>query len=71
MKTYLEITTELKADNRSHRLADMLKEMPAAAYWRDILTEISEKLREHGDGQIHVDACFVMDKQRNELDEQR
>lgn len=35
-------------------------------------TEVSEKLREHGDGEIHVDACFVvMDKQRNELDEQR
>ena len=70
MKTYLEITTELKLENRSHRLADMLKEMPAASYWRDILTEISEKLREHGNGEIHVDACFVMDKQRNE-DEQR
>jgi len=71
MKTYLEITTELKADNRSHRLAEMLREMPASTYWGPILTEVSEKLREHGDGEIHVDACFVMDRQRNESDGQR
>jgi len=65
MKTYPEIIAELKLENRSHRLANMLREMPASTYWGPILQEVSEKLREHGDGEIHVDACFVMDAQRN------
>ena len=69
MKTYLEITTELKLNNRSHKLAEMLREMPVSSYWGPILVEVSEKLREHGNGEIHVDACFVMDEQRNTTDQ--
>ena len=69
MKPYEEIRTELKRGNRSHILADMLREMPASGVWRAILSEVSQKLREHGDGEIHVDACFVMDEQRYTTDQ--
>lgn len=58
MKTYDEIKDELKRGNRSHTLADMLREMPASSVWRTILNEVSQKLREHGDGEIHVEWCF-------------
>lgn len=69
MKTYEEIKTELKLGNRSYVLADTLGEMPASGVWRSILNEVAQKLRELGDGEIHVEACFVMDKQRNPTDQ--
>lgn len=60
MKTY----DELKRTNRSYRLAELLAEMPAAEYWRKILDEVSENLREKGDGEIHLERCFQLDAER-------
>lgn len=64
MKTRDEIIVELKRDNRSHRLADMLTEMPAAAYWRNILDEVSEHLRTKGDGELNLQSEVILMRQK-------
>lgn len=64
MKTHEEIKIELKRSNRSHQLASMLGEMPASTYWRPILDEITEKLRKLGDGEVNVEACNVLMRQK-------
>ena len=72
MKTYTEIKIELQRDNEHYKLAQMLIEMTPiqrTSFGADVLRKAAKELRKFGDQGIHVEACFVMDKQRNPVDE--